>query len=671
MKSFYIHSSETSEASSSASTSSSTVSSFSPLNGLDELMNGLRVTCDESGYDSDSTRTGADSPDSGKSVPSSEAAGVVSVSDEAANRGRSFSITSDDYHGIDLSMASTPKKVKNPIEEQRKSTPEPTTPGPSDKTCNDSLNDSAATETTVLMFDDDGDDTDSCDEDTFMPTIDIRSPQREEDARFALSKLSSKSSGFGSFGSSCTSKSYTGQEILHQTPVKNLEKRIPGFIQRENKIDNNFVKNNQTTPKVTVYKPVSRSRSNSNASLLHLLENADSPCKDSPPATKGRLIGNASTNLATCYYSPKRCRSGLESEDEHAAKRQVQGFRPEVVDNSKSNSSKGLVRRELKTMKLNVERPGGLGVVVERREAARPYYIVSKVDEDGEAARGGQIRVGDEIVRVCGRRLRGMSVGEARTAVRSCAGTVELQIAREPSFAFGELGDTWGEILMSRARSESDVWKLKGNNVEDSVGGGNIAETEPEDPGTCEIVGALTKDGKTISVGTMDQLTLPEETEEGNGKDRKILTGMKKFQVVKKRSQNSTATHYTRRAISLSVNLLTVTLKKGATKKLGFSIVGGSDSTKGSIGIFVKDVMTGGQAAEEGTLRPGDEILAINGLPMNGLTHAKALQAFKAAKPGELILHVGRREPTHNKRFLNNPRTVKLVRCDNAPISYR
>ncbi|XP_034939266.1 pro-interleukin-16-like [Chelonus insularis] len=99
-----------------------------------------------------------------------------------------------------------------------------------------------------------------------------------------------------------------------------------------------------------------------------------------------------------------------------------------------------------------------------------------------------------------------------------------------------------------------------------------------------------------------------------------------------------------------SFTILTARFSKGPGHKgLGFSIVGGTDSPRGNMGIYVKTVFPHGQAADSGTVKEGDEILSINSKPLHGMTHAEAIAEFKAIKTGDVVLHVGRRVTKRKK----------------------
>ncbi|NXI67551.1 MPDZ protein, partial [Anseranas semipalmata] len=75
----------------------------------------------------------------------------------------------------------------------------------------------------------------------------------------------------------------------------------------------------------------------------------------------------------------------------------------------------------------------------------------------------------------------------------------------------------------------------------------------------------------------------------------------------------------------------TITLDRGPDG-LGFSIVGGYGSPHGDLPIYVKTVFTKGAAAEDGRLKRGDQIIAVNGQSLEGVTHEEAVAILKRTK---------------------------------------
>uniref|UniRef100_A0A182NV93 PDZ domain-containing protein n=1 Tax=Anopheles dirus TaxID=7168 RepID=A0A182NV93_9DIPT len=90
-------------------------------------------------------------------------------------------------------------------------------------------------------------------------------------------------------------------------------------------------------------------------------------------------------------------------------------------------------------------------------------------------------------------------------------------------------------------------------------------------------------------------------------------------------------------------------------KSLGFSIVGGRDSPRGNMGIYVKTVFPSGQAALDGTLMAGDEILSINDAAVQGMSHCETIALFKNVKEGPVVLKLARRRYHRAKSVDNLP----------------
>uniref|UniRef100_A0A0N4ZU25 PDZ domain-containing protein n=1 Tax=Parastrongyloides trichosuri TaxID=131310 RepID=A0A0N4ZU25_PARTI len=100
-------------------------------------------------------------------------------------------------------------------------------------------------------------------------------------------------------------------------------------------------------------------------------------------------------------------------------------------------------------------------------------------------------------------------------------------------------------------------------------------------------------------------------------------------------------------------------------KNFGFSIVGGVDSPKGSLGIFVKTICTNGVASRSGLLETGDEILSVNGISLRGKTHEESIKLLKKYGRCSLVLTIAK----NRKDKLNNNSSSSIIETESSVCS--
>ncbi|XP_014249907.1 uncharacterized protein LOC106666894 [Cimex lectularius] len=315
-----------------------------------------------------------------------------------------------------------------------------------------------------------------------------------------------------------------------------------------------------------------------------------------------------------------------------------------------------------------------LGIYIEKIETGptKGTYLVSNVEPGGVIDSDGRIKVGDEIIKVNGTRLRGLTIQGVRKLMQTNSSNIEVVIARwNNAFEYFDRKnvDHPPKPLPKVSTFPAEYSKVPLTQTTNRLI--SIADMDANPlmarPGPPTVLGQNDRRRSLQAqprVGTKAQFGKPPIAPEEKKETDPAKTGMRKFSThgdnyLKNRTDFGLRAIRSNRPKSLTLSIFTVTLHKGpGHKSLGFSIVGGHDSPKGNLGIFVKTIFTTGQAAENGNLREGDEIFAVNGAVLQGLTHAEAIAVFKDIKSGPVMMHVGRRDnlPT---------RSSKSKSCDN------
>lgn len=332
------------------------------------------------------------------------------------------------------------------------------------------------------------------------------------------------------------------------------------------------------------------------------------------------------------------------------------------------------------------KKPGkglGLSIVGKRSDTG---VFVSDIVKGGIADADGRLMQGDQILMVNGENVRN-ATQEAVAALLKCSlGTVTLEVGRIKASPFQSERRPSQSSQMSEGSLSSFTFPLSGSSTSESLESTlkkNAVTSEIQGLRTVEITKSSTDSlGISIAGGVGSPLGdvpifiammhpngVAAQTQKLRVGDRIVticgtstegMTHTQAVNLLKNASGSiemqvvaggdvSVVTGHQQDAVSSSLSFTgltsssifhddlgppqckSITLERGP-EGLGFSIVGGYGSPHGDLPIYVKTVFAKGAASEDGRLKRGDQIIAVNGQSLEGVTHEEAVAILKRTK---------------------------------------
>ncbi|XP_070770237.1 multiple PDZ domain protein [Enoplosus armatus] len=339
-------------------------------------------------------------------------------------------------------------------------------------------------------------------------------------------------------------------------------------------------------------------------------------------------------------------------------------------------------------------RPGeGLGFTTVGKSNDTGIFV-SDIVRGGVADSDGRLLLGDQILSINGEDVRAASQEHAQKLLQSCSGAVHLEVARfKAGLQYSQRSQEYFKLCFIQSEDSDCSTLTPSSGCDASLG--HQRETDNKtgsyhypnirkviiQKGPCDSLGISVAGGVgsphgnvPLFIATMDTDGLAAKTQQLQTGDRILsindvstegMTNVQAGALLKNATKAISLQVMSQQDISFIASVVpssslfsrpathphcfasyphstrmykTITLERGSSG-LGFSIVGGFGSPHGDLPIYIKTVFNKGAAVEDGRLKRGDQIIAVNGHCMEGVTHAEAVDILKKTK-GTVVLTV-------------------------------
>lgn len=230
-------------------------------------------------------------------------------------------------------------------------------------------------------------------------------------------------------------------------------------------------------------------------------------------------------------------------------------------------------------------------------------------------AHNGLIKKGDTLLSVNGKSFKGLTNEEALNLLKDTRDRVTLVVSRPLGSKHAKTMTLLKTKNSSKdITSDSEAWPTK----EELTKKKNLANTNSNTPPTLEKI--------------------PLDLAKQNGEHST-------FERLRKRLFSNGGTMSLKERlhkVPQGPSVTEITLEKGASG-LGFSLGGGQDSLYGDAPIHVRYVFKDSVAGRSGALKPGDEILEVNGQKVAYMTNVDVLELIRSLPYGPVVMKIRRK----------------------------